>query len=49
MRWTVYFSGVSQNVVGNWDSREFRNEMDSPYFRGLPECGWNLRFKGVLK
>ena len=23
--------------------------VDSPYFRGLPECGLNLGFKGVLK
>ena len=49
MRWTVHISGVSQNVAGIWDSKEFRYEVDSPYFRGLPECGWNLGFKGVLK
>ena len=49
MKWTVHFSGCSQNVVGIWDSREFGNEMERPYFRGLPECCWNLGFKGVLK
>ena len=32
---STYFRGLHKNVAGIWDSREFRNEMDSPFISSV--------------